>query len=142
MPIEVRVVSRCERPRAASASDLSIAQVRFSSQRAFLRTLAIIVLRDVDSFEHLGRIFNALTAVKEYKEAGDDVRLIFDGAGTKWVGVLGNTEHQAHGPYESVKEKIAGACAFCSGVFGATEQVRRGASLCSTNTRATRASVA
>lgn len=91
-----------------------------------MNKVAIIVLCDVDSFEHLGRIFNALTAVKEYKDAGDDVRLIFDGAGTKWVAALGNAEHKAHGLYESVKDKVAGACAFCSGVFGAAEQVKAG----------------
>lgn len=91
-----------------------------------MNKVAMIVLCDVDSFEHIGRIFNALTAVKEYKDAGDDVRLIFDGAGTKWVGMLGNAEHKAHDLYEAVKDKVTGACAFCAGVFGAAEQVKSG----------------
>jgi hypothetical protein len=90
-----------------------------------MNKVAVIVLCDVESFEHLGRIFNALTAVKEYKDAGDDVRLIFDGAGTKWVGVLSQAEHKAHGLYESVKDKLVGACSFCSNVFGTADQVKQ-----------------
>ena len=46
---------------------------------------AIVVLADTESHGDLGRLVNALEAVKEFKEAGDDVQLIFDGAGTKWI---------------------------------------------------------
>jgi hypothetical protein len=88
--------------------------------------VAVVVLADVETFEGLGRVFNALIAVKEFKDAGDDVRLIFDGAGTKWVGVLSKPDHKAHGLYKSVRDKVVGACGFCAGVFGAADQVKSG----------------
>lgn len=44
---------------------------------------AIVVLADTETHEGLGRVVNALEAVKEFQDAGEDVQLIFDGAGTK-----------------------------------------------------------
>jgi len=79
--------------------------------------VAIVVLCDTETFEHLGRAFNALMAVKEFKEAGDDVRLIFDGAGTKWIAELSKPDHKAHGLFKAVRDKVTGACSFCSGIF-------------------------
>jgi hypothetical protein len=43
--------------------------------------IAIVVLADTDTYEGLGRVVNALEAVKECRDAEDEVRLIFDGAG-------------------------------------------------------------
>lgn len=56
---------------------------------------AILVLADTETHADFGRVVNALVATKEFKDAGDDVRLIFDGAGTQWPGVLSDPEHQA-----------------------------------------------
>lgn len=84
---------------------------------------AILVLADTESHADLGRVVNALVATKEFKDAGDDVRLIFDGAGTRWPGVLSKPEHKAHKRYEAVREVVAGACGFCAHAFHATDQV-------------------
>ena len=50
--------------------------------------VAIVVLADTDTHEGLGRVVNAMEAVKEFKDAHDDVQLIFDGAGPKWIPEL------------------------------------------------------
>lgn len=81
--------------------------------------VAIIVLADTTTHEGLGRVVNALEAVKELAQAKDDVRLIFDGAGTKWIGELGKPDHKVHALFEAVRGNITGACAFCAGAFGA-----------------------
>ena len=44
---------------------------------------AIILLADTETHEGMGRMANALTTVKEFKEAGDDAVVVFDGAGTR-----------------------------------------------------------
>ena len=49
----------------------------------FMHNIAIIVLADVSPVDGLGRIYNALMAVKEFKQGKDDVRMIFSGADTK-----------------------------------------------------------
>lgn len=86
--------------------------------------VAIVVLADTETHGDLGRVVNALEAVKEFKEANDEVQLIFDGAGTKWIVELSKPDHKARGLFESLKDRITGACSFCTGAFGVTEGVR------------------
>jgi hypothetical protein len=52
---------------------------------------AIVILADTESKEGLGRVANALTAAKEFKEEEHEVTVVFDGAGTKWVGEISPT---------------------------------------------------
>lgn len=86
--------------------------------------LAVFVLADTQTDEGLGRVVNAMTAVKELRKAGDEVRLYFDGTGTRWPEVLSKKDHIAHELYESVRGDVAGACMFCATAFGAKESVR------------------
>ena len=85
--------------------------------------VAIVVLAGTETHEGLGRVVNALEAAKELKEGGDDVRLIFDGAGTAWVPELGGKEHKAHPLYEAVADRIEGVCAYCAKAFGVKDAV-------------------
>ena len=88
---------------------------------------AIIVLSDPKSGsdEALGRVFNALAAAYDFKQAGDDVEILFQGAGTRWVGELSNPEHPAYALFEEVKDTVAGVSCGCADVFGATEEVEK-----------------
>src|SRR5574341_905301 len=85
--------------------------------------IAVIVLAGKETHEGLGRVANALEAVKELKGAGDEVQLIFDGAGTEWVPELSNPEHMANPLFSSVRDRIVGVCDFCAGAFGVKEKV-------------------
>jgi hypothetical protein len=86
--------------------------------------VAVVVLADTEGGDALGRIVNALYAVKEFAEAGDEVQLIFTGTGTKWIGVLEQPTHKLHAAYKAVKPRIAGACGFCAGAFEVTDAVQ------------------
>jgi len=86
--------------------------------------VAMVVLADTETHEDLGRVVNALEGVKELKEANEEVALIFDGAGTKWVAELSNPEHRLHGLFQAVRDTIAGACSYCATAFGVKEQVQ------------------
>jgi hypothetical protein len=83
------------------------------------------VLADTETHGDLARTVNALMMAKELVEAGDDVELIFDGAGTQWPGILADPDHKSHRLFEQVHGVISGACAFCSRAFDAEEGVRR-----------------
>lgn len=85
--------------------------------------IATVVLAGTETHEDLARVVNAMMVVREFKEAGDDVQLIFDGAGTRWPGTLSNPEHDAHQLYESVREVVTGACSYCAEAFEATQDV-------------------
>ena len=65
-----------------------------------------------------------MTSAKEFKEEDHEVTVGFDGAGTKWVGELANPDHKNHGHFESVKDKIEGAGAYCAKALGVKEEVK------------------
>lgn len=89
-----------------------------------MNKVAIVVLADTETHENLGRLVNALEAVKEFKDANDDVKLIFDGAGSKWIAELSQPDHKARKLYEAIRDKVAGVCDFCAGAFGVTADVK------------------
>jgi len=89
-----------------------------------MHKIAIVVLADTTPADGLGRIVNALMAVKEFKDGKDDVQLIFSGAGTKWLGEIANPKHQLHQAYQDVKGHIAGSCGFCATAFGVAESTK------------------
>jgi len=87
---------------------------------------AIVVLSDPKSGseESLGRLFNALAAAYDFKQRGDDVTLLFQGAGTRWAGEVVKADHPAHALYRAVEDTVAGVSCGCADVFGASEQGR------------------
>ncbi len=88
---------------------------------------AIVVLSDPKSgsAEALGRLFNALAAAYDFKQHGDDVSILFQGARTRWIGEVSESDHAAHALFEEVKDKVAGVSCGCADVFGATEDAEK-----------------
>lgn len=86
--------------------------------------VAVVLLADIELHSDWGRAVNALEAVKEFKDAGDDVQLIFDGAGTKWIVELSQPAHKYHELFTSVTDKITGACDYCANAFKVADKVK------------------
>ncbi len=88
---------------------------------------AIIILSDPKSGSEgaLGRVFNGLAAAYDFKQKGEEVTVLFQGAGTRWPSELIKGDHAAHDLYEAVRDKVAGVSCACSEVFGATEDAER-----------------
>lgn len=89
-----------------------------------MNKVAVVILTDTETHESLGRVVNGLELAKELQENDDEVKIIFDGAGTKWVPDLEDENHDAHPLFEAVSENIYGACRFCSKAFGVFEEVK------------------
>ena len=91
--------------------------------------VAILVLADTESHADKGRLTNAVETAKEFKEADDEVQLIFDGAGTKWIPELSKKENRFNAFLNSLKQtKPDGrpsvvVCKFCAKAFGVEEKV-------------------
>ena len=83
---------------------------------------AIVVLADTESHADLGRVVNALQAAKEFADEGDDVRLIFDGAGTQWVPELSDPEHPSNALFESLTDIVA-VCDYCADAFHVGDEI-------------------
>jgi hypothetical protein len=98
-------------------------------------TATIVVLSDPRGGEEaLGRLFNALAATYDFKQRHQDVRLVFQGTGTRWAGLLTSPDHPAHALYKAVEDRVAGVSAGCATVFGARDDAERhGFSLIASN---------
>ena len=70
---------------------------------------AIVILSDPanGSEEALGRVFNALATAYDCKARGTDVTVLFQGAGTRWIGELERSDNPVHALYTAVLDKIA-----------------------------------
>jgi hypothetical protein len=84
---------------------------------------AVVILTGTEGHENAGRLVNGLETAKEFAETdGDDVELIFDGAGTQWIPELEDEDHDYHELYQAVRDD-ASACDYCSGAFGVADAV-------------------
>lgn len=86
--------------------------------------LALIVLCDTESLESLGKVSNALYMAAEALENGDIAKVIFSGAGTKWIHELEQEKHPMHALYMEVKSSIT-ACEYCSKGFKQTLNLQK-----------------
>lgn len=77
---------------------------------------AIVVLAGTEGHENRARITNALETAKEFKDAGDEIQVIFDGAGTQWIEELEKESSDMHEIYSAVSEDSK-ACSFCASAF-------------------------
>ncbi len=87
---------------------------------------AIVILSDpsTGSEESVGRVFNALAVAYDYQNEGDEVTILFQGTGTRWIAELTKPDHPVHDLYEAVKDRVAGASAGCSEVFASKDSVK------------------
>jgi hypothetical protein len=86
--------------------------------------LALIILSDPKGGdEALGRVFNALAIAQEGLQQGDEVEIVFNGAGTRWPEELAKISHPANGLYNIVRPAVKGVSCGCAAVFGATKGV-------------------
>ena len=58
-------------------------------------------------------------------QAGDDVSVVFQGTGTRWIGELTKKDHPAHELFEAVKDQVAGVSCGCADVFGGAEDAEK-----------------
>lgn len=87
--------------------------------------IAIIIFADTNTIEAMGRVSNAFMLAGEAAENGDDLKIIFEGAGTKWIGELEKEDHKFHKLYSGLKDRITGVCSFCAQAFGVKSQVEK-----------------
>ncbi len=76
--------------------------------------------------QELAKALHALLYGQELHEAGYNVQIIFDGAGTTWVKEFKSPEHKYFDVYQHVEKLgiVAGACEYCGNAFGVVEQVK------------------
>lgn len=68
----------------------------------------------------LARVTHALLYTKELMDKGHEVRLLFDGAGTAWLGEILKPEHVFNKLLKSLQKGnvIYAVCDHCAGAYG------------------------
>lgn len=84
--------------------------------------VAIILLAAADTPEGMGRMANALTTVEELRDAGDEVRLLFDGAGVTCIPSLVDPEQKYAKLFDGLRP-VAAACLYCARAYGVKDAV-------------------
>ena len=86
--------------------------------------LAIAITSDPAAGDDgLGRAFQGLALAAEAKQHGDEVDIVFLGAGTRWPAAASKLGHPLHGLYNAVRPSVKGASCGCADAFGATSGV-------------------
>lgn len=73
-----------------------------------------------------GRALHALLYAQELHEAGIEVKVYYDGAGTVWVKTFEDPANDFNALYKATKNLgvLAGVCEHCAASFGVQEEVR------------------
>lgn len=86
---------------------------------------AIVVLAGTDSEADFGRVVNALETARDFLETdGDEVQLVFDGAGTRWIPELADPDHDYNQLFEQLRDRVS-VCGFCASAFDVEDAVGR-----------------
>lgn len=86
---------------------------------------AFIILATGEEPESMGRVVNALMGAYEYAEANEEIRIIFDGAGTQAAAAFADPDHKYHELYQKVRSKVTGACSYCADAYEVTEEIKK-----------------
>ena len=84
---------------------------------------AIFILSDpkTNADEATSRVLNALGFADECKRSGDELDIVFAGAGTRWPEELTKLGHPGNARYNGLREHVRGASRSCAARNGATE---------------------
>lgn len=86
-----------------------------------MQRVAVLIYAGVETEADSGRRFNGLEAAAALSESvNDEGRVVFDGAGTKWVPKLEDPSHEFHSLYKNV-ENVA-ACPHCARNYGVEDR--------------------
>ena len=72
-------------------------------------------------------IYRALMGAQELSMAGDDVVIVFDGAGSIAAAEMAHPGHRFHALFSDVLPAVRGVCRFCAKSYGVLEAVQAAA---------------
>jgi len=69
-------------------------------------------------------VYRALGTAKELQDAGDDVKIVFDGSGVEAAAAISQAGHNLNASYEAVKDNVLGACGFCVSAHKVSDAIK------------------
>lgn len=84
--------------------------------------VAVVILEPITS--DMSRVYRGLKTALEFKEAGDDVVVMFDGSGVETLAAISDPNSKLNPLATALGENIIGACAFCARSHKVTDAIR------------------
>lgn len=72
-------------------------------------------------------IYRAMMFAQELQRAGDDVCIVFDGAGSVAAAKLAQPAHAMHALFESIRPWVRGVCRYCAKSYGVLDTLEAAA---------------
>jgi len=86
--------------------------------------IAVVIYEPITS--DASRVYRGLKTALEFKQAGDDVTVVFDGSGVETLAAITASTHKMNPLAVALKDNIRGACGFCVASHGVTDAVAVG----------------
>ena len=86
--------------------------------------IAVVIYEPIGSDS--SRVYRGLKTALEFKQAGDDVVVVFDGSGVESLAAISDPKHKMNPLAVALQDTIIGACGFCVASHGVTDQIKAG----------------
>jgi intracellular sulfur oxidation DsrE/DsrF family protein len=83
--------------------------------------IAVVIYEPIGS--DTSRVYRGLKTALEFKDAGDDIVVVFDGSGVESLAAISDPKHKMNPLAVALHDNIRGACAFCVASHGVTDAV-------------------
>jgi hypothetical protein len=87
-----------------------------------MHTIALVVFSQLEAAGH-SAIYRAMMFAQELQRAGDDVTLVFDGAGSVAAAELAQPAHPMHALFHDIRPRVRGVCRFCAKSYGVLDAI-------------------
>lgn len=72
----------------------------------------------------LSRAYRGLSTAAEFVRAGDEVAVVFDGAGSETLAAIVDPDSKLNGLLQVISESIDGVCSFCAASHKVLDAIR------------------
>lgn len=87
-----------------------------------MHKVAIVIYSDLKG-EGLSANFRALNFAEELIAGGDEVRLIYDGSGSKSLSEIMQNDHRLHRAFSKAQSHVFGVCRECAKAYGVFDRL-------------------
>jgi len=87
-----------------------------------MNRIAIVVYSQLEGAGN-SAIYRAMMFAQELRQGGDDVCIVFDGAGSVAAADLAQPGHSMHSLFNDIRPQVRGVCLYCAKSYGVLDAV-------------------
>ena len=87
-----------------------------------MNKIGVVIYSSLEGAGH-SAVYRAMMFVDELLRAGDDVTLIFDGAGSKTLAAIMRPENDVHRAWKKAERALRGVCSYCAKSYGVRDEL-------------------